>query len=214
MVIDAEGTVLYQVLYSSPHNNEVFFFFKGYPQSGGDDLENDGPGKSTKTQVAFINLTPSEEELEMVGEFRAVDKHCHGFVTLKEHGILDTFITTLNTTEYHEQEMLPSPTCIDTVLFNPLVTEPGKTIVFTAFLHEDYISKEWMELLENGRADYNGVAECWYPNIFFYDLEQNMTIWEIFGAEQFIRMKNKRVNYLTNDMWRMISKEEYDMRVM
>lgn len=41
-----------------------------------------------------------------------------------------------------------------------------------------------------------------------------MTIWEIFGAEQFIRIKNKRINYLTNDMWRMISKEEYDMRVM
>ena len=57
------------------------------------------------------------------------------------------------------------------------------------------------------------MGECWYPTTFFYDLEQNCTIWEIFGAEQFIRIKNKRVNYLTNDMWRMISKEEYDVKV-
>lgn len=143
MVIDAEGTVLYQVLYSSPHNNEVFFFFKGYPQSGGDDLDGDGPGKSTKTQVAFVNLTPTQEELDRVGEFRAVDKHCHGFVILKEHGILDEFITTLNTKEYYEQEMLPSPTCIDTVLFHPIAKTPGKTIVFTAFLMENHFSKDW-----------------------------------------------------------------------
>ena len=38
MVMDSDGTQLYQVLYSSPHTNDVFFFFKGYSQSG-EDLE-------------------------------------------------------------------------------------------------------------------------------------------------------------------------------
>ena len=29
---------------------------------------------------------------------------------------------------------------------------------------------------------------CWYPSIFFFDLEKGQTVWEIFGSEQFIRI--------------------------
>ena len=36
---DSQGTKLEQVLYSSPHNKEVFFFFKGYKSKKTYDLD-------------------------------------------------------------------------------------------------------------------------------------------------------------------------------
>ena len=39
---DCEGTELQQVLYTSSHTNDVFFFFKGFEPGGGDDLDEFG----------------------------------------------------------------------------------------------------------------------------------------------------------------------------
>ena len=58
------------------------------------------------------------------------------------------------------------------------MADGGKTIVFTAYLSEEFYSKD--EQAHNGE---NTVSECWYPTIFFYDLQSNCTQWEIFGAE-------------------------------
>ena len=38
-VVDASGTELKHVLYSSPHSQDIFFFFKGYALTGGDDID-------------------------------------------------------------------------------------------------------------------------------------------------------------------------------
>ena len=54
----------------------------------------------------------------------------------------------------------------------------GRTLVFTAFLKEEFYSRENEE--ENQS---NPVENCWYPTIFFYDLDKNKVVWEIFGAE-------------------------------
>jgi len=39
IVADSDGTKLSQVLYTSTHNKDVFFFFKGHDLVGGDDLD-------------------------------------------------------------------------------------------------------------------------------------------------------------------------------
>ena len=54
----------------------------------------------------------------------------------------------------------------------------GRTLVFTAFLREEFHSKED---IEEDRP--NTIENCWYPTIFFYDLDENKVVWEIFGAE-------------------------------
>jgi len=59
----------------------------------------------------------------------------------------------------------------------------GKTVVFTAYLAESLVSNQIDEA--NYFSDLE-VRPCWYPTIFFYDLNENRTIWQIFGAEQFI----------------------------
>ena len=85
----------------------------------------------------------------------------------------------MDKTQHKDQKQTPNPTCINNVVFgdNELgVERTGKTIVFTAFLQETFYSKE-------GVIEGNCVTECWYPTIFFYDLKQNRTVWEIFGAE-------------------------------
>ena len=38
MIKGEKGTELKQVLYTSEHTKEVFFFFKGYELGGGEDL--------------------------------------------------------------------------------------------------------------------------------------------------------------------------------
>ena len=54
----------------------------------------------------------------------------------------------------------------------------GRTLVFTAFLKEEFYSKD-----ENEDNRPNTIENCWYPTIFFYDLDENKVVWEIFGAE-------------------------------
>ena len=105
--------------------------------------------------------------------------------------------------------MLPCPTVIDSKPYLDLVGS-GKTIIFTAYYKEQFYSKEWI-MNEHEEDEVNEVEVCWYPTTFFYDLEKNCTIWEIFGAEQFIAFIRNRVMYLTNDMWREIDYNEYEM---
>ena len=55
-------------------------------------------------------------------------------------------------------------------------------MVFTAYMQEEAYSKD----LSPDSNDAPNVSDCWYPTIFFYDLELNKVVWEIFGAEKFI----------------------------
>ena len=56
---DCEGTKLSQFLYSSPHNNDVFFYYKGIDQNTSDDLQ-DVSESEQKLQVAFLKLEINE----------------------------------------------------------------------------------------------------------------------------------------------------------
>ena len=67
--------------------------------------------------------------------------------------------------------MLPNPTIIDSVPYKDWVGE-GKTIVFTAFLLEEKSSKQCLDESMNSTKS-NATDECWYPTIYFYDLEKN-----------------------------------------
>lgn len=77
----------------------------------------------------------------------------------------------------------------------------GKTMVFTAYLQEEVYSKD-QEDFGGGDKTEPRVSECWYPTIFFFDLDRQRVVWEIFGAEKFIGMdKKKKVSVLTNEIW-------------
>ena len=55
------------------------------------------------------------------------------------------------------------------------------------------------------------VDRCWYPTIFFHDLEKRRIVWEIYGAEQFISINaGRKVSVLTCKIWTDQTKEEYD----
>ena len=83
---------------------------------------------------------------------------------------MGSFIEYLNDCPYNDQLQLPNPTVID----SPQVkgkehTVGAKTIVFTAYLQEEYHSKEAMEM---DAGSENPATESWYPTIFFYDLKE------------------------------------------
>lgn len=169
---DVEDTQLDQVLFSSPHTKDVFFFFKGFEQgaTAGDDLD-DVVQKGYKLQIAFLNLVITYDEREMLGDSRYISEHCRSFHTISEGSVLDKIVHYLNDTPIGEQKQLPNPTII-----NP-VNGGGKMVVFTAYMQEQFMSKdEW-------DGSDNKVSDCWYPTIFFYDIFSNKTRWEIFGAE-------------------------------
>ena len=119
----------------------------------------------------------------------------------------------MHNSDYDDQDPIPNPTVINNLPYKNIVSE-GKTVVFTAFLREKFHSKDEHH---HSNSFENTVSESWYPTIFFYDLEQNCTIWEIFGAEQFIRVsaskKGGKVKYLTNDLWTQSSKTVYEEQV-
>ena len=55
-----DGSTLSQILYSSQHNKEVFFFFMGYDIKAIEDL-NEHPNDN-KLHIAFLKLDVNEEE--------------------------------------------------------------------------------------------------------------------------------------------------------
>lgn len=68
-------------------------------------------------------------------------------------------------------------------------TSIKKTVVFTAFLSEQVISKNKERIKdEDQEAFKNAISSIWYPTIFFFDLDKCENVWEIFGADQFIEI--------------------------
>lgn len=52
------------------------------------------------------------------------------------------------------------------------------------------------------QGEHNPVTDSWYPTIFFYDIVNNKTRWEIFGAEYFVEIDlKKKVTVVTNEVW-------------
>ena len=51
----------------------------------------------------------------------------------------------------------------------------------------------------------------WYPTIYFFNITEQKTEWEIFGAEAFIAhiQKDDDVMYLKNDAWKNGGYAEY-----
>ena len=63
------------------------------------------------------------------------------------------------------------------------------------------LEARWSKDQQDGEEPPN-VTKSSYPTIFFFDLDQNRTVWEIFGAEKFISIdKFRRVYLLTNEIW-------------
>lgn len=44
----------------------------------------------------------SETDVNRLVGLRNIEHHCHGFVTLKEKGVLQTFISKLNELDYND----------------------------------------------------------------------------------------------------------------
>ena len=87
----------------------------------------------------------------------------------------------------------------------------GKTVVFTAYLQEKFSSKERQESQICDDKE-NEVTKNWYPTIFFYDLDKNQVVWEIFGSDLFIKItKQNTVFVFTNEFWQKINKKDYNM---
>ena len=75
-------------------------------------------------------------------------------------------------------------------------------------MREEHIAKEYAKLDANTA---NGVYDNWYPTIFFFDLQKNCVVWEIFGAEQFIKVDEKtNVYVLTNEVWTYLKEDDYE----
>jgi len=132
-VKSVSGTHLWQVLYSSPHTKDVFFFFKGHKRSLGDDLEAE-ESKEYHLQCALLKLTLSEQERATVGELRNINMHCHSFTAIGEGSILHRYVNDMHNTEFDNSELLPNVTMINSVPHKKIVERGGKTLVFTAFL--------------------------------------------------------------------------------
>ncbi len=95
---------------------------------------------------------------------------------------------------------MPNPTVIDTLTDDKSMN--GKTVVFTAFLKEERSSNE---VDETNEGETNPVSPCWYPTTFFFDLQKQRTVWEVYAAEQFIGIQKKKVVFLTNNMWNKVT---------
>ena len=54
-------------------------------------------------QIAFLNLCPTEEELEAIGSSRNLMQHCKSVMEVKQDSILDIFVRYLDETDYEEQ---------------------------------------------------------------------------------------------------------------
>ena len=98
---NCEETELHQVLYSSPHSKDVFFFYRGYGQSSGDDL-NEVSNDEKKMICAILKLDPTEDEKSTVLESRHLKHHCERTLPIDETSFLAEFIRDLDSTGYDE----------------------------------------------------------------------------------------------------------------
>ena len=114
------------------------------------------------------------------------------------------YVDYLHETKFEDQKQLPNPTIIDRVRTSHYDLPGGKTLVFTAYMAERFMSKESEDIEDNP------VEPCWYPTIFFYDLRKDKVVWEIFGAELFIQIDKKlKVTVLINEVWKESTEDKY-----
>ena len=119
--------------------------------------------------------------------------------------VLGKFIQAMQETDYEKQKQLPNPTVIES---NELLPRDHgkKAVVFTAYLKEQFIHSEWEQHKDDEEMS-NEVSECWYPSVFFFDLDEKRTLWEVFGCDQFIKVFKKKSYVLTNEFWQRITEE-------
>ena len=137
--------------------------------------------------------------------------HCHKFSEIRQDSVLEKFLQQIDETGYNEQKQLPYPTVIESIENVPANTS-GKTVVFTAYLQEKFSSKERQESQICDDKE-NEVTKNWYPTIFFYDLDKNQVVWEIFGSDLFIKItKQNTVFVFTNEFWQKINEKDYNLK--
>ena len=97
-VMDAKGTSVHQVLFTSEHTKDVFFFWRGVEMSLVDDLthESDDSLKSIEMQIGFLNLNLTDTQIQEIGEERLLSMHCSEIQTIKEGTLVHKFLTDLN----------------------------------------------------------------------------------------------------------------------
>ena len=75
-------------------------------------------------------------------------------------------------------------------------------MIFTAYLAQ-----------EDARDDEQSISqveECWYPTVYFYDLDADKVVWKIQGAEAFIGMTDTRkVFVFGNKIWHCLDYKIY-----
>ena len=78
--------------------------------------------------------------------------------------------------------------------------EGNQLVVFTSYMRQKYASFEQVPFRKfNGNKDPTLTS---YPTIFFYSLSERKIVWEIFGADAFVHLKqDKQVFFLSNKKW-------------
>ena len=84
--------------------------------------------------------------------------------------------------------------------------ENAHVVAFTSCKRQEYASFESEKIPEDEDGKQrNTVTEeprTSYPTIFFYSLAKKKIIWEIFGADAFLKINQKKqVFYLANEKW-------------
>ena len=106
IVRDVDGTILYQVLFTSQHTNDVFFFWKGNEIHL--DNNEDAPyyikDEDAKLQIAFLklNFTP-EEQVALVQSKQIVD-NAESIFTVGKDSVLELYLNDLHEKELKKQE--------------------------------------------------------------------------------------------------------------
>ena len=90
MIQKSEKAELSQLLYSSPHTNDVFLYFKGYHINS--------PKKQT-LQCLVLNIG-----LDKYVQSQKMKDHCKSLYTIDESSLLGEFIDYLDCTPYEQQK--------------------------------------------------------------------------------------------------------------
>lgn len=101
---------VYQVLYSSPHSKDVFFFFEAPAVSAGENISEMQEAREKKLQCAFLKLTPEqygdeeespEEACSRIASTQ-INAHCEDFKVVDFDGLLGRQIEYFHRTPYHD----------------------------------------------------------------------------------------------------------------
>lgn len=94
IVKDSSGTLVYRVLYTSEQTQDVFFFYKGKNEQTCDDLKEFQDEKVSEKgfNIAFLELSLSDQEIERIGEIRQLNKHCRPVHNIAEDSILTSYL--------------------------------------------------------------------------------------------------------------------------